>query len=891
MKHNSICMLILLSSLVSCMKELPHGEMVTDTPAVTLSVYPEQGRMQTRSSYTVSDALVSNYNLYVFNSSNALVYKGYQSGSQAASISVPQGQYAFYVLANMGDITGSVNTLDALKSYTYEFSTTSFSSSLPMYGSESVTVGATTSSVTVGIDRLFAKYTFRIDRTNIREGTLSVQSVTLRNVPAIVYPFDNGRICSTASKFSDSGDHSSASDISSLNAGNSVVFYVPENLQGNENGITSSVNKKPDYAYKYVKPQYCTYLETVCSYVSGSAVEKVTYRMYLGENATSDFNIRRNTAYNVTLMPNSANIHDGTWKCESEALATIELYNYNSVTALDPAKATVAEYCFFIIKDAAGNGKNIASVTADNGCAATTSRKGVGDKSYPIVIPQLNKAGKATFHVTTTDGLEIDYAITANKPIVTFTSTTSYLFLDGTARSFSAAWKKYDGTSITPSTFFNQTAAKAAFVDEMFRFNCTSASKVNISGSTAGTPTQAQRNQLTSNLAVGFTNAGSLTYCSIYLDDNDHFDSTMDELGTGSFYVQPTLALTHSNITTANAITCRLPWMNNAGILLGEIHDYSLIPVAHLKSGLSHSGSKSGFLPAALSTSAIPVNVSLSKTAYTNYADGITYTISANSVALKYSFSGNHHPAGRHTLTASIPNPNAQVPIEMSLGEMDCYTHIPVGTIAKVDGVGQGGPIYDPQTQETLYTVDFSLTAQCLYPVSSSVDYPVYYVEYYMKGFIAGKYMIRGKIMSQSEDWQSTYGYGLNNASLFRASYDQVDSYPGAGGYTNLYLSHSYSKNGKSYSGSIGQISSYQSTSATEDFPLEMWITEVYGNYYELFSYTGNTTMGSSTTQAYFPCSANKNYVDRLSRGYYIVEKASTSTKFNSYAERMYRTD
>lgn len=88
---------------------------------------------------------------------------------------------------------------------------------------------------------------------------------------------------------------------------NVVPVFLFENLQGTMGaGNTDEVEKRPSP----VAEKYCSYIEVIADYLyvpkEGGENQKyisgpIKYRLYLGENITDDFNVRRNKHYQVTL--------------------------------------------------------------------------------------------------------------------------------------------------------------------------------------------------------------------------------------------------------------------------------------------------------------------------------------------------------------------------------------------------------------------------------------------------------------------------------------------------------------------------------------------------------------------------------------------------------------
>ena len=73
----------------------------------------------------------------------------------------------------------------------------------------------------------------------------------------------------------------------------SEVFYMLENCQGEVESITDPRDKSPENA-----PVCATYMRIVAE----GADKVLEYTVYLGENSTSNFDVRRNTKHTMNLV-------------------------------------------------------------------------------------------------------------------------------------------------------------------------------------------------------------------------------------------------------------------------------------------------------------------------------------------------------------------------------------------------------------------------------------------------------------------------------------------------------------------------------------------------------------------------------------------------------------
>ena len=203
--------------------------------------------------------------------------------------------YTVYALVNMGDLTTSLPASEsALETWTWDIpsyldgDTSLETRGLPMAGKSSCTAGSESHTV-IPVRRLLAKVTARLSCD--WPGAV-IRNVKVCNLNRSMCPFG------TASAL-DASDILSETEFEEGTGGASgtFVFYVPENCQGSIPDITDSPYKSPDGNASVAEIQdRLTYLETV---VDGSGLYEgtVTYRSYLGENATTDFNLRGNACY------------------------------------------------------------------------------------------------------------------------------------------------------------------------------------------------------------------------------------------------------------------------------------------------------------------------------------------------------------------------------------------------------------------------------------------------------------------------------------------------------------------------------------------------------------------------------------------------------------------
>ena len=114
------------------------------------------------------------------------------------------------------------------------------------------------------------------------------------------------------------GDYASAGDLNTLNTtGEGIHFYTLENRQGTLlPQVTDPWQKIPD---NLSNGNLCTYIEVNASFRQGFFYSgNVTYRFYLGQDSTTNFDIIRNNDMSVLLTLSGDNFGEGqqniSWK-------------------------------------------------------------------------------------------------------------------------------------------------------------------------------------------------------------------------------------------------------------------------------------------------------------------------------------------------------------------------------------------------------------------------------------------------------------------------------------------------------------------------------------------------------------------------------------------------
>ena len=311
--RRGLAALSLALSLTACQREWPE-------PVFRIAD-PEWDTVPTRSLLTASDIETkkTEITLAAYADGRLAALGHFTQNLDAMTLELEPGNaYTLYALVNMGDMSNSIPLLESgLESITYR---------IPSYteGPESIAsrgipmAGKLTwpaSSAVIPVERLLAKVTAHL---SCEWTGAAIRNVRVCQLNRVLRPFGE------AVKEEDWTQQEFASGTGT--ASGSFTFYVPENRQGFIGGITTSFDKSPDRTDDVrERADGLTYLE-VTAEGTGTYAGTITYRSYLGQDAVSDFDIRRNAHYlwTVRYLPDGLQYND--WKHANQLTDTRFLY-------------------------------------------------------------------------------------------------------------------------------------------------------------------------------------------------------------------------------------------------------------------------------------------------------------------------------------------------------------------------------------------------------------------------------------------------------------------------------------------------------------------------------------------------------------------------------------
>lgn len=228
------------------------------------------------------DTRIDDINLYLFPVNGGQARHIYIAPVRPVVLELPKGDYTLYAIANLGHDAGE-RTQDFVRILRVERDPFALADSpFPMSAEQAISV-RDDMQIAVSLIRAVAKVNFSYTVAADFAKSFCVKSIQLRSVTCSATFFGSSR-ADAAGKVAD------MEKVSATGTEYNATYYLLENCQGQIAGIGSQQQKDEAHA-----PEYATYIA-----IEGEAENiKVVYRIYLGENNTTDFNVGRNRVYNI----------------------------------------------------------------------------------------------------------------------------------------------------------------------------------------------------------------------------------------------------------------------------------------------------------------------------------------------------------------------------------------------------------------------------------------------------------------------------------------------------------------------------------------------------------------------------------------------------------------
>lgn len=259
----------------------------------------------------VSETTIEDMHVLVYDSNGELIGQEYQASDTKIAVTTHRANGCkVYVVANTHkpdlfkgyDIHRETYFKEMVHSLSV-WSELTDGSNLPMTGSTTVDITTSTQELTMQVHRMAAKITLNI---GVKAGSgITILNYKIYNVPLrsyyVLHPLATEANTDDTTAGQDaplSADHWADSPVMTLTGGTTSVsrtFYMYENRQGVNSNIGQQSDKSSGNA-----PEHATYVE-----INGIVNSlTVSWKVYLGANNTSNFNIKRNCQYTYTITLN-----------------------------------------------------------------------------------------------------------------------------------------------------------------------------------------------------------------------------------------------------------------------------------------------------------------------------------------------------------------------------------------------------------------------------------------------------------------------------------------------------------------------------------------------------------------------------------------------------------
>lgn len=273
----------------------------TDSPVEDLPIVPPsmatveicvQPSPQEQLTRATDEEGITDVNFYLFHEDGTPSVSGYTVSVSPLRFDCTPGRYRLYLIANLHRELGRMEE-SALRALRIEHSASY--DTLPMSAVADIEISQTAGVVTlpsIEVRRNVARIEYDIRIDEAMKGLIELEQVCYVNLPKFGMPFSQ----ELPQAFVRSDAISVQSD------GHSDSFYLFPNEQGCVPEITAPQERNRDNA-----PQNATYLLIYARYNKNRVVN---YVVYLGENTTDDFNVRRNGVQVLSITIKGINMVD-----------------------------------------------------------------------------------------------------------------------------------------------------------------------------------------------------------------------------------------------------------------------------------------------------------------------------------------------------------------------------------------------------------------------------------------------------------------------------------------------------------------------------------------------------------------------------------------------------
>lgn len=360
----SLLIVFLMVGISSCTDEDGNNQSGKKRTAQIILCAPENAVISPTKAGIAVDEKIKNVCVLIYDDSGALTTESFydteqshlseiESSTNGQSYSIEledEGTRTVYVVANIGDMRRSwtnVNQINAI--YLLD------NNKLPqcvLFAEGKSFSSATTAPIITELKRLYAKITVVVNTEGVTKGTITPTSVELKNFPTTVKVSlaDDPKMY-TPSKITDnptegtdyiSGGYSfdlDQKDVSKQVYGShddaASAFYMYENMQpdgyclGNNQAYKTpySIGNATKDPQTVSKNKTCSYIEVTTKY-AGTGTGSVKYRFFLGTDPWTNFEVKRNYHYKITLtLSGDGGLAEASWRVETNIMGIFTPYD------------------------------------------------------------------------------------------------------------------------------------------------------------------------------------------------------------------------------------------------------------------------------------------------------------------------------------------------------------------------------------------------------------------------------------------------------------------------------------------------------------------------------------------------------------------------------------
>lgn len=284
------------------------------------------------------NSTIHDINIFIFDKTGAFVQHQFNwGGGNPITTTLPQGDYQIFAIANWGETMSifNISGINDLVKLKRQFSSPLELNNLNiMTGKCQTVVNNAICNVAILLKRVLAKITLVINQSMLDpEITIGINKIQLCNITNSISLFEDGKAI-VPGDIIQNGSEITFPTLSTTHI-NALPLYLPENMQGdllpnNQNQIEKVL----------ISPQkdITSYLKIDASYQSKEKIGSVSYRIYPGSNSTSNFDIKRNTWYQITLFLKGNSLTESSWRIDKS-----DLNNRASQITLSPQNLSFGE--------------------------------------------------------------------------------------------------------------------------------------------------------------------------------------------------------------------------------------------------------------------------------------------------------------------------------------------------------------------------------------------------------------------------------------------------------------------------------------------------------------------------------------------------------------------